>query len=585
MGSAVPNRRGRSTRRGEFVRAGSVEELQERGRRVVTVGGTPVLVLWHEGRFHALDNRCPHMGFPMSRGDVKDGLLDCHWHHARFDISCGATLDPWADDLDPYRTEVRDGAVWVDPERPQRDPREHGLARLRRGLDDNLNLVLNKAVIELLEARVPPSEPAGVAALHGARERAGGWQPGLSILTAMLNVLPALDPIDRQRALCHAVRHVAADCAGRPPRRPLAPLDGSDRPTDGLSRWLRETVEVRDSDGSERTLATLAAHGDEAALHAVLVACTDHRYADVGHALDYALKCAELVDHLDPGPCERALLFTSLVGSLTTMQRMEETAAWRRPVDVASLVDAAAADLPADAFEGPVDEVLPDEDELVEALLADDPSGAIDGLTGRLRGGASPIALAEAVVTAATRRILHFGTVNETTDWDTVHHTLTYASAVAQGMRRVPSADLFRGVLDAAMSVYLDRFLNVPAAKLPAAGAAGSLDELLVLYDRRSTPDQVGAFAWSFLEGGGAPEDLLRTLGHAVLREDSGFHAYQQLDLAWRRLQRRGDGRTARLALVACARWLAAQYPTRRARDQTFGIARRLHHGESLQSS
>jgi hypothetical protein len=31
-------------------------------------------------RVFALDNRCPHMGFPLDRGTVEDGILTCHWH-------------------------------------------------------------------------------------------------------------------------------------------------------------------------------------------------------------------------------------------------------------------------------------------------------------------------------------------------------------------------------------------------------------------------------------------------------------------------------------------------------------------------
>src|SRR5438552_12131937 len=116
----------------EFVRAGTVDELVRHGRRVITVGRTPVLVLWHEDAFHALDNRCPHMGFPLSKGDAAAGLLDCHWHHARFDVSCGATLDPWADDVACYAVVVNDGVVFVDPRLPPRDPRAHGLSRLAR---------------------------------------------------------------------------------------------------------------------------------------------------------------------------------------------------------------------------------------------------------------------------------------------------------------------------------------------------------------------------------------------------------------------------------------------------------------------
>jgi hypothetical protein len=135
------------------------------------------------------------------------------------------------------------------------------------------------------------------------------------------------------------------------------------------------------------------------------------------------------------------------------------------------------------------------------------------------------------------------------------------------------------------MSVYLDRFLNVPPAAAPP-GEAGEpealLEALLGACDRRSSVDETAAIARGFIDGGGDPRRLLATLGRAVTREDSGFHEQQQLDIAATRLRRRGPSEAASRSLVACARWLAAQYPTRRAREQTFSIARRLHRGESL---
>lgn len=45
------------------------------------------------GKVLAVDNRCPHMGFPLDRGTVRDGILTCHWHHARFDLATGGTFD------------------------------------------------------------------------------------------------------------------------------------------------------------------------------------------------------------------------------------------------------------------------------------------------------------------------------------------------------------------------------------------------------------------------------------------------------------------------------------------------------------
>jgi nitrite reductase/ring-hydroxylating ferredoxin subunit len=53
----------------------------------------PILVVYDRGRLFVLDNRCPHMGFPLERGSVEDGILTCHWHHARFDLESGCTFD------------------------------------------------------------------------------------------------------------------------------------------------------------------------------------------------------------------------------------------------------------------------------------------------------------------------------------------------------------------------------------------------------------------------------------------------------------------------------------------------------------
>ena len=74
------------------VDVGSVEELEAAGCMTTKAGATPVCVFWHDGRAYAIDDRCPHMGFPLHRGTVENGLVTCHWHHARFDLASGGTL-------------------------------------------------------------------------------------------------------------------------------------------------------------------------------------------------------------------------------------------------------------------------------------------------------------------------------------------------------------------------------------------------------------------------------------------------------------------------------------------------------------
>lgn len=127
------------------VRVGSCDELIAKGQLTAKLGGQPVCVFWSEGRAYAVDDRCPHMGFPLHRGTVEEGLLTCHWHHARFDLTSGGTLDPFADDVRAYPVEVDGDDLFVVVE-PFSDQVSHLQRRLDDGLEHGLSLVMAKAV-------------------------------------------------------------------------------------------------------------------------------------------------------------------------------------------------------------------------------------------------------------------------------------------------------------------------------------------------------------------------------------------------------------------------------------------------------
>ena len=114
------------------VRAASVDELRSAGRLVVALDGHTICLIADGDEFHAVDNRCPHMGFPLHRGSVADGILTCHWHHARFDLCGGGTLDQWADDLRCFPVDVEGDDLFVDLTPPD-DPLGHQRQRLYDG--------------------------------------------------------------------------------------------------------------------------------------------------------------------------------------------------------------------------------------------------------------------------------------------------------------------------------------------------------------------------------------------------------------------------------------------------------------------
>jgi nitrite reductase/ring-hydroxylating ferredoxin subunit len=204
------------------MRAASLGKLREAGRLVVALNGQTVCLLLEGDAVHAVDNRCPHMGFPLHRGTVSDGILTCHWHHARFDLCSGGTFDQWADDLRRFPVEVEGDDVFVDLT-PLHDPLGHQRQRLYDGLRLDIPLVLAKATIALLESQPDGVEVFASGLEFGSLRRGGGWFRGLTTLSCMMNLVPRLEGVERGAALYHGLADVAGDSADMPPRFPLDP--------------------------------------------------------------------------------------------------------------------------------------------------------------------------------------------------------------------------------------------------------------------------------------------------------------------------------------------------------------------------
>lgn len=572
-----------------WLRAADAAELEPIGMKTVSVGGR-TLVLWrYEGQVFALDNRCPHMGFPLDRGSLRDGIVSCHWHNARFDLKTGGTFDQFADDVQVFPAEERDGAIWVDVERG-RDERSYYRKRLADGLRQDIRLVLAKSAIALLDGG-DAVEPFRVGLEFGVNNRRMGWGQGLTMLVCLMNLLPYLDAADRPRALFHGLDAVSRDTASQPPRFVLDPLPGDAPDVPTLKRWLRQFLQVRDDEGAERAVVSAVRAGASNAELAdmLFAAATDYRYIQIGHALDFVNKAFEALDIVGNELAEPVL--ASVVRGIAQGSRQEESNAWRHPIDLVALLETAFPQIEHALETGHEQRGnWHGRDELVQQLLADDPQATIMGLLDALRAGASAVELASTVSYAAALRIARFHTSQEHGDWDTTLHTFTFANAVEMGLRRIGpqrSASLLRGVFDAAMSIYLDRFLNIPAARIPRPAPNGTapattLNGLLPLLDRQQQVNEAGELVAKYVTDNGDDRRLLAELGKALLREDRDFHTIQTVEAACRQYELlRGTPDTSNV-LIAAARYLAAHAPTPRAQGQTYAIALRLHRGEKV---
>jgi toluene monooxygenase system ferredoxin subunit len=80
--------------------------IEVRGRRLV--------VLNVAGQVCAYDDRCPHQGWPLSRGALCGQELTCALHRWRYDARTGAGINPDGVALRSYAVRVVGGDIMVD---------------------------------------------------------------------------------------------------------------------------------------------------------------------------------------------------------------------------------------------------------------------------------------------------------------------------------------------------------------------------------------------------------------------------------------------------------------------------------------
>ncbi len=120
------------------VRIGSFSDFPNGGLTAVDADGHRLIVARVGDEIHVARNRCPHLGFSLTRGPgglkYEDGVIQCPWHNSRFNVCTGENLDwvtgfagrrvpSWSRSvislgrrprgLDTLEAVVRDGEVYV----------------------------------------------------------------------------------------------------------------------------------------------------------------------------------------------------------------------------------------------------------------------------------------------------------------------------------------------------------------------------------------------------------------------------------------------------------------------------------------
>ena len=98
-----------------YLKVGLLVQLRRRGCIVVAGEDHSIAVFYHDGAIHAVHNRCSHSGYPLETGVIKDDIITCIWHQARFNVTSGCSLNPDNRDIVTFSVQIIDGEVWVNP--------------------------------------------------------------------------------------------------------------------------------------------------------------------------------------------------------------------------------------------------------------------------------------------------------------------------------------------------------------------------------------------------------------------------------------------------------------------------------------
>src|ERR671931_652172 len=175
-----------------YVYATNTKDIEAAGGCLsITVEKHPIAIFIYDSKVYAIDNRYPHMGFPLNQGTVKDGILTCHWHHARFDLMNGGTFDQWAGDVTSFPVEIRNqNEVWIDVSPAAAAAADvdsyqhHHQMLLENGLKRNIPLMIAKTVIAMLgdgaRNKKDTNEKEMLNAFHigldfGSKYKQSGW--------------------------------------------------------------------------------------------------------------------------------------------------------------------------------------------------------------------------------------------------------------------------------------------------------------------------------------------------------------------------------------------------------------------------
>ncbi|MAV35280.1 MAG: hypothetical protein CMJ59_07455 [Planctomycetaceae bacterium] len=405
-----------------------LDDLKD-GRLVIRRDHLQILLIKLQDQVFAIDNRCPHEGYPLAEGTCDDFQkeITCNWHNWKFRLSDGECL-LGGDHVRSFPVKVEQGAVWVDLDWPPLPIREARiLVGLQRAFEKRDTGRICRELTRLQFHQLDPIQAVrrSVAWSHDRLEFGTSHAFAAAADWMALSQRHTNDWERRVVCLAEAIDHMAHDTL----RRPQYAYAEAGR-SFSESAFL-EAVEQERVDTAE----ALVRRGLVDGLHfdrmeyCLSVAALRH-YNDFGHSLIYVQKTGELIGQLGAA-CEQWLL-PALARHLCYATREDLIPEFNGYA-------AALAETPAaggEAVERPA----------MSGLQSGGIRAALSWVTASLAGHRVE-SVFDALLQANARNQVCFDTsyqdsferpVNDSVGWLSFTHALTFSQAVAEQCHKFP---------------------------------------------------------------------------------------------------------------------------------------------------
>lgn len=481
---------------GTWVHAGPVADIPEEGGTLLSHLDKRIALFRTPGGVYAVDNRCPHEGYALARGGVRDGVLTCEWHNWKFRLSDGACLFG-GENVRSYPVEIRGRDVYVDVTDPEPEVIMPELfVSLGQAFDEQDFGRIARDTMRLSRVGATLAEVVREGVRYGAPRVEYGWNHSLAALADCLNLTEHFDASLQTLPVIQGLSVVSQNEVRRPIRPRPEPMDvigayGSPRAALDAYPALIEAEKAEEAEALLRgALAARASRND--VRHALLTAITDH-FLGYGHPMIYAMKAFELLDAI--GWEEADAVLGPLVPNTVLSTKYDRLPYMRTFLRAWHEAEPDMAALVRRGIGGPFDEAA-----YRRALLDGTPAEAFHALHAALRDGAGVERILNATVRAASARFARFDLDLDTDDtnewgWLDVTHTLTYLDALRWAWSNDPTSEVLRGLFHAVWFVQWTQRLDARDRRDPEPFATEDPDDLLRAIRGRDPDAAVAAVA------------------------------------------------------------------------------------------